>query len=111
MARDRRRFEMPHFLVEYREVGEAASRDPHRAEHIAYRKALGAEMPLAGPLLDDAGRPVGSIVILEAADRAEAERVAARDPFVAAGVLELVSVRGYRIAAMKPPPGDRRSHP
>ena len=94
---------MAHFLVEYREVGDARTRDAHRVQHIAYRKSLGAGMPLAGPLLDDEGNPVGSVVILAATDRAEAETIAARDPFVAAGVLELVLVRGYRIAAMKPP--------
>jgi uncharacterized protein YciI len=60
-------------------------------------------MPLAGPLLDDAGGTVGSVVILEAVDRHEAERIARTDPFVAAQVLELVSIRPFRIAAMKPP--------
>ena len=94
---------MPHFLVEYREVGNAAQREAHRAAHIAYRKGLGEAMPLAGPVLDEAGTAVGSLIIVEAADRAEAEVLARRDPYVAEGVLELQSVRGYRIAAMKPP--------
>lgn len=94
---------MAHFLVEYRELGNVAGREEQRGMHIAYRKGLGERMPLAGPLLDDDGKPTGSVVILEAEDRAAAERTAAEDPYVAAGVLELVSVRAYRIAAMKPP--------
>ena len=94
---------MPHFLVEYRELGNAAEREAKRGDHIAYRKGLGAAMALAGPLLGDKGEPVGSVVILEAADQAEAEAMAGRDPYVAAGVLALVSTRAYRIAAMKPP--------
>jgi uncharacterized protein YciI len=94
---------MAHFLIEYRELGNPAAREELRPDHIAYRKGLGDQMPLAGPLLDDDGKPVGSLVILEAADRASAQGTAAADPYVAAGVLELVSVRGYRIAAMKPP--------
>ena len=94
---------MPHFLVEYREIGSAAAREAHRADHIAYRKGLGADMALAGPLLDEDDKPVGSVVIVQAADRAAADEIANADPYVAAGVLELVSVRRYRIAAMKPP--------
>jgi len=94
---------MSHFLVEYREIGSAEIREANRGAHIAYRKALGDALALAGPLLGDDGQPVGSVVILAAADRAEAEAIAARDPFVASGVLALASVRGYRIAAMNPP--------
>jgi len=94
---------MAHFLVEYRELGNADGRAAKRPEHIAYRKGLGSAMPLAGPLLDDAGEAVGSVVILEADDQPAAEALAAADPYVAAGVIELLSVRRYRIAAMKPP--------
>jgi uncharacterized protein len=96
---------MAHFLVEYRDVGTPETREKFRAEHIAYRKGLGQAMSLAGPILDDAGSATGSLVILEAHDRAAAKLLATRDPYVAAGVLQLSSVRGYRIAAMKPPEG------
>lgn len=94
---------MPHFLVEYREVGAPEVREARRGEHIDYRKRLGSAMPLAGPLLDDQSKITGSVVILEAADRNEAESLASRDPFVGAGVLSLVSVREFRIASLKPP--------
>jgi uncharacterized protein YciI len=93
---------MAHFLVEYRDIGSAEARDKHRGEHIAYRKGLGDAMRLAGPILNDAGVPIGSLVILEAEDRAAAERLSARDPYVISGVLQLETVRGYRIAVMKP---------
>ena len=94
---------MAHFLVEYRELGNEAARDSRRSDHIAYRRGLGADMALAGPLLDEDDKPVGSVVIVQAADRAAADEIANADPYVATGVLELVSVRRYRIAAMKPP--------
>jgi uncharacterized protein YciI len=91
------------FLVEYVDIGTGEARERHQGEHIAYRRGLGGAMRLAGPILDDAGAAVGSLVILEADDPAAARRLAMRDPYVAAGVLELSSVRGYRIAAMTAP--------
>ncbi|AJP72537.1 YciI family protein [Sphingomonas hengshuiensis] len=94
---------MVHFLVEYRDLGNAAARDALRGEHIAYRKRLGADMALAGPLLDAEERPIGSVVIVQADDEAGAGEIASADPYVAAGVFELVSVRRYRIAAMHKP--------
>lgn len=89
---------MAQFLVEYSEIGSAEARAKHRDEHVAYRKGLGEAMRLAGPILDDAGIAIGSLVILEAKDRAAAEQLATRDPYVTTGVLQLSSVRGYRIA-------------
>jgi uncharacterized protein len=93
---------VPHFIVEYRQTGSAETREAHRGEHIEYRKSLGNGMPLAGPLLDDTGKPVGSLIILEAADKDAATTLATSDPYVKWGVLQVVAVRGYRIAAMKP---------
>jgi uncharacterized protein YciI len=92
-----------HYLIRYRQTGDDALREQKRPEHIAFRKGLGPALNLAGPLLDDAGTPVGSVIILTAATRATAEAIAARDPFVAAGLLHIESVEPMRIAAMSPP--------
>lgn len=94
---------MPHFLVEYRELGNPEARVSLRPSHVAYRKGLGSTMVLAGPLLSDDDKPVGSVVIVEAGDQTAAEETAAADPYVGAGVMECISVRKYRIAAIKPP--------
>ena len=94
---------MPHFLVEYREVGTPETREAHRSAHISYRKGLGDAMILAGPILDNEGKSVGSLVILDRDDHDDATAAANEDPFVSAKVLELVSVRSYRIAAIKLP--------
>ncbi|MGE0114401.1 MAG: YciI family protein [Steroidobacteraceae bacterium] len=91
------------FLVEYTQQGSAELRDQHRGTHIAYRKSLGSDLVLAGPLLDDDGNPNGSVVIIAAASRNAAETVAGRDPYLAAGVFALKSVRPLRIAAIAPP--------
>ena len=94
---------MPHYLVEYRELGNAEARARLRDDHIGYRRSLG--MAMTGPLLDDDDKPVGSVVIIEADGQQQAEDMAGADPYVGAGVLECVSVRKYRIASMRPPQG------
>ena len=96
---------MAHYLVEYAERGNPAERERLRGDHIAYRKGLGAGMALAGPLLAEDDAVIGSVVILAAATQEEARQIAIADPYVAAGVLDCVSVRKYRIAAMQPPQG------
>jgi uncharacterized protein YciI len=96
---------MPHYLIEYRELGNASTRESLRPDHVAYRKGLGSAMALAGPLLSEDNQPTGSVVIVEATDLEAAQVLAQADPYVAGGVLECVAVRRYRIAAMKPPQG------
>jgi len=66
-------------------------RKQHRAAHLAGLEDLGAvgKLAHAGPLLDEAGNPVGSLVVFEAADLAEAQRRAAEDPYVTEGVFEV----------------------
>jgi len=91
------------FLIQYRQSGDTALREQKRCEHIAYRKGLGAALPLAGPLLDDNGAPNGSVIILAAEDRNTALHIATNDPFVKAGLLVLESILPMRIAAMVPP--------
>jgi uncharacterized protein YciI len=99
---------MTHYIVEYRQIGDAALRELNRPDHVAYRKGLGSQLVLAGPLLDDDAKPEGSIVIVEADDRAQATQIANADPFVAAELFDLVSVRAFRIAALNPSPPDGR---
>jgi len=95
---------MAQFLVRYDQTGTAELREQMRGEHIAYRKSLGESMLLAGPLLDDTGTPVGSVIILAATDREEAERAARQDPFVREGLLTLRSIEPMRIAMARAAP-------
>ena len=62
----------------------------HRTAHLKGLEALVAEGRVrhAGPLLDDAGSPVGSLVIFEAPDLAAARAIAAGDPYVTQGIFE-----------------------
>ena len=68
----------------------AALRKIHRPAHLAgiRRLAESGRVRFAGPLRDDAGAPVGSLVIFEAASLDEARQVGASDPYVVEGVFE-----------------------
>lgn len=92
-----------HYLVRYAQTGDNALREELRGEHIGYRRSLGVGLNMSGPLLDDDDKPIGSVVIIAAKDRAGAEAIAAGDPFVKAGLLTLSSIEPIRIASMKPP--------
>jgi uncharacterized protein YciI len=97
---------MPHFVVEYFDrPGSGEVRAINREGHIAYRKALGKRLVLAGPLFDDFdGTPArGSMVILEAADKAEATSIAHADPYAEAGAFQEIRVFAHRILVLNPP--------
>ena len=67
----------------------------NRPAHLAYIEATGV-VTLAGPFLDDAGKPSGSLVILEVTDRAAAEVWAAGDPYAKAGLFESLLIEAWR---------------
>lgn len=66
-----------------------------RPEHLEHLKRLGDKLVMAGPFLDAAGKACGSLVVIEAADREEAEAMAAADPFVRRGVFASHVVRRW----------------
>jgi uncharacterized protein len=68
----------------------------HRPAHLDYARSLGAQLKLAGPLLDDAGSPIGSLLIIDVSDRAAAEAFAAHDPYAKAGLFRSVDIRPFR---------------
>ena len=73
-----------------------------RPEHVAYLGSLGDAMKFAGPFLDDAGGPTGSLVMIEAESRAAAEVIAAHDPYKQAGLFASVEIRAWRWALKNP---------
>ena len=68
-----------------------------RPAHIEHLKAEAGRILLGGPVLDAAGNPCGSLLVVEAADRAAAEAFAAADPYAKAGLFESVAIRPYRV--------------
>ncbi len=73
-----------------------------RPEHVDYLTGLGSRMKAAGPFLDESGSPNGSLVIIEAETRAEAERMAAADPYAKAGLFAETEIRPWRWGLKNP---------
>jgi uncharacterized protein YciI len=67
-----------------------------RPTHLAYLTTYKEKLVQAGPLLDVEGRPCGSLLLVDVADRAEAEGFAAGDPYAKAGLFESTVIRPYR---------------
>ncbi len=72
-----------------------ALRKSVRNDHLAYLQDF--DVRYAGPMLaDDETTMVGSIIVLEAADRTAADAFAAGDPYGSAGLFANVSIRPFR---------------
>lgn len=71
--------------------GALQTRLDNRAAHLSYIEETGV-VTQAGPLLDDAGAMIGSLVILEVNDLAAAQDWAANDPYAKAGLFQDVEL-------------------
>lgn len=68
----------------------------HRA-HLEATASFGVSIILSGPLVaDDGETPVGSMIIVDAADRAAAEKYFLSDPFARAGVWEKTQITAFK---------------
>ena len=76
--------------------GALETRMATRPTHLDYLNGAGL-VKAAGPLLDDAGSPVGSMLIIEAEDRAAAQTFVDNDPYTLAGLFESVAIDGWRV--------------
>ena len=86
---------MPFVLICHDKPGALQIRIDNRAAHLAYIDATGV-VTLAGPFLDDAGKPTGSLVILDVPDMVAAEAWAAGDPYARSGLFGSVLVQAWR---------------
>jgi uncharacterized protein YciI len=79
--------------------GVAEKRKAVHAEHVAHlRKAndYGVTITVGGPLVaDDGTTSIGSLMVLEAPDRASAEKFNRADPFSSNGVWGAVEIRRF----------------
>ena len=73
-----------------------------RPGHIDYLNGLGNALKAAGPFTDEAGSPIGSLVIVEAKDRSGAEDIARNDPYAKAGLFAAVEIRAWKWGLKNP---------
>ena len=74
--------------------GHLEVRMANRPIHLEYLNGVNADgkLKFAGPFLDEDGKPIGSLVAVEAEDRAGAQAIAAGDPYAKAGLFETVEI-------------------
>jgi uncharacterized protein YciI len=70
-----------------------------REAHLAYAhdESRPAKVKLGGPYLDEKGDMAGSLIIVEAPDKAAAVAFTENDPYVKAGLFSSIDVRPYRV--------------
>jgi hypothetical protein len=89
---------MPLFTVQCRDrAGATDLRAATRPAHLAFLADHTAAVKLGGPWLDEAGAPLGSLLIVEAADLAAARAFADADPYARAGLFASVEVTAWRL--------------
>lgn len=68
-----------------------------RPPHVEYLKAMEAKgvLKMAGPLLGDDEKPIGSLLIIAVGDRKQAETFAAGDPYAVAGLFASTEIRAF----------------
>lgn len=75
--------------------GALQTRLDNRDDHVAYLKDSGV-VSQAGPLLDEGGEMVGSLIILDVADMPAAEAWAENDPYAKAGLFAEVRMIAWK---------------
>lgn len=91
---------MPLFVVIARDGPDGAcKRAEAREAHFAHIETILDKVAMAGPLKDEAGAFVGSLVILDVADAAAARAVLESDPYFKAGVWAETEIHPFVAAA------------
>lgn len=90
---------MPHFVVHALDApGKGAARVTNRSAHRARLRQHDHPLTVqvGGPLLDDSGHMCGTMLVIQAAKRADVEAYLANDPYTLAGVYEQISIRAFK---------------
>lgn len=80
--------------------GALARRMAAREAHLAGVKPMVTDgrMQIGGAILDDSGRMIGSMTVVNFPDRAAVDAWLAADPYVKGGVWQRIEVRPFRTA-------------
>jgi uncharacterized protein YciI len=74
-----------------------ALRAATRETHLGYLDSIVGVLVAGGAFLNADGKPIGSLLIVDAPDEAAAQAIAAGDPYAKAGLFETVTVTRYRL--------------
>lgn len=97
---------MPQFILLCRDKPDSlALRKQTRPAHLDYFKSYGNKLILGGPMLDAAGDPKGSMMVIEAEDEAAARELSANDPYTKAGLFAEVNIIPFNTVIVNPPDG------
>lgn len=69
-----------------------ALRAETRAKHLEYLTALGTDLLMAGPILNNEEKPIGTIAIFVAENATAAQETTAKDPYRIAGLFKSVKI-------------------
>lgn len=70
----------------------------NRPAHLEYLKGAGARIKLAGPILSPGAdpKPVGSMIVIDAASEGAVRLFAENDPYASAGLFEKVEIKPWK---------------
>ena len=72
-------------------------RQSERPKHLGYLERVMHQIKSGGALLDDHGQQIGSVLIIDVANRSAAEEFACNDPYVEAGLFEITYISPFRL--------------
>ncbi|WP_326535223.1 YciI family protein [Pseudorhodoferax sp.] len=87
---------MPFVILALDKPGAEALRTELRPAHLDYLTARQDAMLAGGAVLDEEGRAIGGLLIVDTEDRAAAERFIGDDPFQQGGLFASVRVLPWR---------------
>lgn len=67
-----------------------------RPVHLEHLAAYKEKILVAGPTLNEAGQPIGSVFLVDFPDLAAVEKFLSLDPYSAAGLFESVTIKPWR---------------
>lgn len=88
---------MQFVLTAYDRPGALPLRLETRPAHLDYLREIAGSIVVAGPILDEEGKPCGSVIVYEAPDKAAAEKLVKEDPYSKVDLFETVELRGFRL--------------
>ncbi len=68
-----------------------------RERHLAYLDGRKDKLMAGGAVLDEEGKPMGSVLIVDTDDAAEAQALADGDPYAQAGLFDSVTITPWRM--------------